>query len=105
VQGDFFALELPRSHVVLLDIDHSPRHVLHPSNAAFYTPDGLRRLAGRLHPGGVFALWSDDPPDAAFLAVLGEVFATAASHVVDFDNPLTGGRSANTVYVAQLPLS
>lgn len=110
VTADFFATvgagQAPstdgpqRWHVLLLDIDHSPQHVLAPSNAGQYTTAGLQRLAARLHPGGVFALWSDDPPDDAFLAVLREVFATAVSHDVWFDNPLTGGRSANTVYVA-----
>jgi hypothetical protein len=48
----------------------------------------------------VFALWSDDPPDAGFEAALAEVFATTASHVVRFANPITGGESSNTVYVA-----
>jgi len=110
VQGDFFALvadgapfapEAPEPvHAVLLDVDHTPRHHLHPSHAAFYTVDGLRRLAGRLHPGGVFALWSDDPPDQAFLAALDDVFASSAAHVVTFPNPYTDGESANTVYVA-----
>lgn len=110
VTADFFATVgagLPptpdgpqRWHVLLLDIDHSPRHVLSPSNAALYTPAGLEPLASGLHPGGVFALWSDDPPDTAFLADLRSGFATATSHDVWFDNPLTGGRSANTVYLA-----
>jgi len=111
VHGDFFALtatdggydpELPgrRFHAVLLDIDHTPRHLLHPSHAAFYSPAGLRRLAGHLHPGGVFALWSDDPPDPDFQRVLGEVFSTSRTQVVGFANPLTGGESTNTVYVA-----
>ncbi|MFI7575785.1 spermidine synthase [Micromonospora sp. NPDC049497] len=90
-----------RFHAVLLDVDHSPRNVLHPSHAAFYTPEGLRRLTAHLHPDGVFALWSDDPPDAEFEKVLGAVFRTARAHVVRFPNPLTGGESANTVYVAQ----
>jgi spermidine synthase len=112
VQGDFFALlaagkpfgpDAPeRLHAVLLDVDHTPRQVLHPRHAAFYTVDGLRRLANRLHPGGVFALWSDDPPDEDFLAVLGEVFASSQAHVVPFANPLTGGESANTVYVGSV---
>ncbi|MEU5566934.1 spermidine synthase [Micromonospora musae] len=103
VDGDGFDPDRPgrRFHAVLLDIDHSPRHVLHPRNAAFYTPAGLRRLAGHLHPGGVFALWSDDPPEPAFEQTLAEVFATARAHVVPFANPLTGGESANTVYVAR----
>ena len=105
VEADFFALAaagtLPGpGHAVLLDVDHSPRHVLHPSHADFYSPDGLRRLSTALHPGGVFALWSDDPPDEAFLAALDEVFATTAAHVVPFPNHHTGGTSTNTVYVA-----
>ncbi|ANS62874.1 hypothetical protein SLINC_0650 [Streptomyces lincolnensis] len=111
VHGDFFALaadpggldpEHPgrRFHAVLLDVDHSPRHVLHPRHAALYEPAGLRALAEHLHPGGVFALWSNDPPDEEFTSALREVFAQAAAHVVDFDNPLQGGTSANTVYLA-----
>ncbi|MGW0827656.1 spermidine synthase [Streptomyces sp. NPDC002845] len=111
VHGDFFALAADprgldprepgrRFHAILLDIDHSPRHVLHPRHAALYQPAGLRALAQHLHPGGVFALWSNDPPDERFTSVLTEVFAQSAAHVVDFDNPLQGGTSSNTVYVA-----
>ncbi len=110
-QGDFFAMadtdagfdpDTPgrRFHAVLLDVDHTPRYVLHPSHAPFYTPAGLRRLAAHLQPGGVFALWSDDPPDPEFEVVLAEVFERSESCVVTFPNPLTGGHSANTVYVA-----
>ncbi len=51
-------------------------------------------------PGGVFGLWSDDPPDAEFEAALAQVFEAPTSHVVTFPNPLTGGESASTVYVA-----
>jgi spermidine synthase len=87
-------------HAVLLDIDHSPRNLLHPRNAAFYQTEGLQALAAHLHPGGVFALWSDDPPDDEFLGALGQTFATARAHVVTFPNPLTEGDSASTVYVA-----
>jgi spermidine synthase len=111
--ADFFALAADpagfdrgrRWHAVLLDIDHSPRNVLHAPNAAFYTVAGLRQLARHLHPDGVFALWSDDPPDAAFTAVLEQVFAHRSAHVVAFANPLTGGESTNTVYVATTPLA
>lgn len=87
-------------HAVLLDIDHSPRNLLHPRNAAFYQTDGLRALAAHLHSGGVFALWSDDPPDDEFLELLGNAFATVRAHVVTFPNPLTEADSASTVYVA-----
>ncbi len=87
--------------VLLVDIDHSPRHVLHLSHAVFYSGAGLRRMRKRLRPDGVFALWSDDPPDADFVGLLEAEFSTVASHVVEFDNFLTGGTSANTVYVAR----
>ncbi len=87
-------------HAVLLDIDHSPRHWLHPDNAKFYQPDGLRSLAAHLHPGGIFALWSDEAPEDEFLDALGAVFATARAHIVRFQNPLLDGTSESTVYVA-----
>ncbi len=112
VHGDFFAMvgdscgldpQEPgrRFHAILLDVDHSPRHVLHPRHAALYQPAGLRALADRLRPDGVFALWSNDPPDSPFTATLAEVFAEAEAHVVHFDNPLQGGVATNTVYVAR----
>jgi len=87
-------------HAVLLDIDHSPRHLLDPRNAAFYQPQGLRALAMHLHPGGIFALWSDDPPDDEFMEQLGRAFATVRANEVTFSNPITEGESASTVYVA-----
>ncbi len=111
VNGDFFALSHSpdgfdaatpgrRFDAVLVDIDHSPTNWLHPRHAALYQPEGLRRLAAHLHPGGVFALWSNDPPDPAFERALAGAFATASAHVVTFDN-LRGDRDAsNTVYVA-----
>jgi spermidine synthase len=112
IHGDFFALanseegfdpgEARRQfHAVLLDIDHSPRNLLHPRHGAFYEPDGLREFASHLRPGGVFALWSDDPPDDEFLGALGTVFGQAKAHVVKFPNPLLERESASTVYVAR----
>ena len=88
--------------VVLLDVDHSPTHLLHPSHAAFYEVDGLRRLAAQLRPGGVFALWADQRPDPDFLERLGEVFEVASSERVWFPNPLTGGNSSSTLYTARV---
>ncbi|MEO7944253.1 MAG: spermidine synthase, partial [Marmoricola sp.] len=64
VHGDFFALvashQTPRASydVVLLDVDHSPRHLLHPRHGAFYTAGGLTELTAILAPAGVFGLWS-----------------------------------------------
>src|ERR1022692_937114 len=69
VNGDFFNMshsvdgfdpDAPgrRFDAVLVDIDHSPRNLLHPRHAALYVPEGLASLAKHLRPGGVFALWS-----------------------------------------------
>lgn len=112
LQGDFFELakadsgfdpHAPRRRfsAVLVDIDHSPRHLLHPSHAEFYTEGGLHRLRRHLEPGGVFALWSDDPPDREFCQTLHNVFADIQAHEVAFPNFYTGGTSANTVYIAR----
>lgn len=110
VQGDFFArvnsdaldLDNPgkQFHAILLDIDHSPQDLLHARHGSFYGADGLRGVTRHLHPGGVFAMWSDDPPDDEFLAHLATTFATARAHIVTFANPLLEAESASTVYVA-----
>lgn len=112
VEGDFFAIvagDRPfradgpdRYDAILLDVDHTPTHVLHPSHAAFYTPSGLARLADRIEDGGVFALWSDRPDDD-FLRAARSVFSSCEPHEVRFPNHHTGGEGANTVYVANAP--
>ena len=111
-EGDFFALaaddrgfdgEGGRVDAILLDIDHSPRHVLNPPNGDFYTVDGLRRMSRHLHPEGVFALWSNDPPDDGFLDLLRAVFTEARAEVVTFPNPFQNKDSSNTVYIATSP--
>lgn len=111
VEGDFFELAAGQGfdpgqpgrvfHAILLDIDHSPTHLLSPAHQAFYKPEGLQWLKRYLQPGGVFALWSNEAPEDVFLERLNAIFATAAAHVVRFDNPFQGGESTNTVYVAQ----
>ena len=92
---------------MLVDIDHSPQNLLHPRHAALYGQDGLARLAAHLNPGGVFALWSNDPPDDGFSAVLAGAFATSTAHVVTFENWQGDRDASNTVYVgvkADLPI-
>jgi spermidine synthase len=85
---------------IMLDVDHSPRHVLSPSHSGFYTTQGTSLLARRLTPEGVFALWSNDPPDEDYLAVLRSVFAHVEARVIEFDNPLQQRTATNTVYLA-----
>ena len=110
VQGDFFEMsdgagfdpEYPSRlfDAVILDIDHSPKHLLANESAGFYGPAGTRRLASHIVEGGVYALWSNDPPDPAYLEILEGVFTDVAAEVVSFPNPLQGREATNTVYVA-----
>lgn len=104
--NDFFAV-MQRETVdrvfdaILVDIDHTPGHHLHPGHAPFYSESGLQAMKRHLHHDGVFALWSDDPPDDDFLAVLATTFDQVTTEVVSFDNPLTGGQSSNSLYLAR----
>ncbi|MCX6968649.1 MAG: spermidine synthase [Verrucomicrobia bacterium] len=112
VSGDFFALAADpgtgfdraspgrQFHAILLDIDHTPQHWLNPRHAGFYAEEGLQKLAGHLLPGGVFAMWSDEPPDKEFCSRLEAAFCDVAAHTVSFPNPIRGGESSGTVYVA-----
>jgi spermidine synthase len=88
-------------HAILLDIDHSPSYWLNPANSAFYTEKGLRAMKEKLHPGGIFGLWSDEPPAEEFMTLLNTVFESTDSHVVPFPNPFTRGESTNSVYIAR----
>lgn len=108
-QGDFFELagtgfdERDRERkfdAVLLDIDHSPKHFLDEQNRSFYGTEGLSLLRAQLKPGGIFALWSNDPHDEEFRQHLASVFGEAAAHNVEFPNPYTNSMSVNSVYVA-----
>ena len=112
VQADFFALSRDVSNsfdpdhptklhdAILLDIDHTPTHVLNQTNTHFYTEKGLGELAQHLKPGGVFAMWADGMPEDDFTRRLHRVFTHAESHTITFENPITGGSSTGAVYVA-----
>lgn len=107
VHADFFEMIGAAEElwdVILLDIDHAPDRLLSDSHGDFYSVEGLKRMARRLSPGGVFALWSDDGADAAFLDRLNSAFARVDAVEVAFPNPLTGDDSTCTIYRAQQPL-
>ncbi len=113
VHGDFFGLSAAdgfepnrpgrQFDAVVVDIDHSPAHLLASGSASFYDLAGTHALAAHLRPGGVYSLWSNDPPDEAYLAVLGQVFVDVAAEVVSFPNPLQVREATNTVYLATRP--
>jgi spermidine synthase len=111
VHGDFFKMSAApesgfdpqaagrRFDAILVDIDHSPDNLLHPSHASLYDASGLTRLAEHLKPDGVFALWSNDPPDPTFQTLLARVFGAVQTHVVAFENLHGDDEVSNTVYV------
>ena len=100
--GSFTIVDPPRKmHAVLLDIDHAPDHWLVPGNRAFYTAANLGQLADKIHSGGVFGMWSNDPPDQDFCRLLETVFQSSEAHVVSFPNPYSGTESSGTVYIAR----
>lgn len=112
VEGDFFALAASgdgfdpaepgrRFDAILLDIDHTPEERLGEQSDAFYTPEGLARLLAHLAPGGVFGVWSDARPDAAFVALLKGVFGEAWAVPVAFHNPLRDCEESQTVYLSR----
>lgn len=84
---------------ILLDIDHSPTEFLNAGNASFYSTDNLALMAMQLKPGGVFAMWSQNPPEASFKDLLATVFSRVDTHLVSFYNPFQDGESSNCVYV------
>jgi spermidine synthase len=110
VHGDFFAMTggagfdpaVPNRvfDAVIVDIDHSPQHLLADGSAGYYGIDGTRRLAEHVRPGGVYALWSNDPPDDEYLGILSTAFVDIAAHVIHFPNPLQDREATNTVYLA-----
>lgn len=110
VSADFFACALSetgfdpmrpgrRFDAILADIDHSPDALLAPDNDAFYHVHGLRNLNRHLLPGGVFGLWSNDPPDGEFRRLMGAAFDAEWAERVVFRNPLQDTEATQTVYI------
>jgi spermidine synthase len=109
-EGDFFQLARTgfdasaperKFDAVLVDIDHTPEHLLNPTNMSLYTSEGLTSVRRQIKPGGSFALWSDDPASDDFTERLGDVFGSATAYDVEFPNPYTNSMSVNSVYVAR----
>ena len=113
VQGDFFAMAASEDgfdadtpgrqyDALLIDIDHTPERLLHGGSKGFYTPEGLRSVQRFVKPGGIVGLWSDEAPDEAITALLGQAFDAAWAEPVVFANPLQDGREVTqAVYLGR----
>ena len=113
LQGDFFELSSLSSDeleptlkerkfdVILLDIDHSPSHLLSSKNQHFYSISGIQSITNMLHVEGVFAMWSNNPPEKEFCDTLRKVFHTSRAEVIEFPNPYSKDSSNCTIYIGE----
>ena len=87
----------PRPDAILLDLFEGPHSGTDAASDPFYGLDALARTRRALAPGGVFAIWSEDP-DAGFERRLG----ATGFREIDLQRPGRGGRR-HAVYVARAP--
>lgn len=113
-QGDFFALAAEaegfdptapyqRHDAILIDIDHSTTHFIHEASAGFYSAGAIAAITAKLKPGGVFALWSTDDEDAAFVAALGQCLIDVRVERVEFATPYREQPAFNLIYLGRKP--
>ena len=112
VHGDFFAMShsaegfdtaAPRRRfdAVLVDIDHSPRKLLHPRHAALYEPEGLRGSPAICVPAAFSRCGRTIRRMKRSSACSPSVFATSDGACRDLRQSAYGDHEAsNTVYVA-----
>lgn len=111
-QGDFFALAarpeaFDAAHpdqlhdAILIDIDHSTTHFIDEASAGFYSAQAIAAITAKLKPGGVFALWSTDPEDPDFVAVLGQSLVDLRVERVEFATPYREQPAFNLVYLGR----
>jgi spermidine synthase len=110
VVGDFFAMmadpaqaedKVDELDAILVDIDHSTRHLIEEASASFYQLSALNRMAGRLRQGGIFALWSSGAEDPVFMAALRRVFHDVSAERIEFPNPYREEPAFNIVYLGR----
>ena len=85
---------------VLIDVDHSPDERLSNAHQAFYTTEGLSRVARHLRPGGLFALWSYDR-SPLLQETMQNVFATTDIHPVTYHNRHVHEEFTDWLYVGR----
>ncbi len=85
-----------RFDAIILDLYEGPHAGTDAVNDPFYGSSALKRTAGALSPGGVFAVWGENP-DAGF-----EKRLAAAGFSFDRQRPGRGGLR-HVVYLARLP--
>lgn len=111
-QGDFFALAAEPEgfdpaapdqlhDAILIDIDHSTTHFIADTSAGFYSAEAIAAITAKLKPGGVFALWSTDAEDAAFVSALGQSLIDVRVERVEFATPYREQPAFNLIYLGR----
>lgn len=112
LEGDFFDMAVSaagfvpadparRHDAILIDIDHSTTHFIDSGSAGFYRAEAIAALAQRLVPGGIFALWSTDPEDAAFVDAMRHSLENVHVERVEFETPYRDEPAFNLVYLGR----
>lgn len=100
VYAELAAAPARRHDLILIDVDHSPDERLGPSNADFYTPDGLARAKRHLASEGVLAVWSY-AESSPFADALREVFREVYVESLRFDNRVIEDEETNWLFLAR----
>lgn len=111
LEGDFFALarsplgfgdDPHRSYdAILVDIDHSTTHLIAQGSATFYGSEAVAAVVRKLKHGGVFALWSSDDVDKAFLETMCGSLSDVRAERVEFYNPYRDVPGFNIIYLGR----
>lgn len=110
--GDFFALAngpegfdpaVPEKlhDAILIDIDHSTTHFIDQASASFYSEAAIAEITAKLKPGGVFALWSTDAEDPAFVAALRQSLQQVRVERLEFHTPYRQEPAFNLIYLGR----
>ena len=86
--------------IVLIDVDHSPDERLGPSNAGFYSAEGLVLAKRHLAPGGVLAVWSY-AESSPFADALERAFREVRVESVRFENRVVEADEVNWLFLAR----
>ena len=79
--------------LILLDLYEGPNHASQRADDPFYSAKAIERQARALAPGGVLAVWSEDP-DAPYQRRLGAAKLAVTTHSIG------GGGRRHIVYLA-----
>lgn len=112
LQGDFFAMACKpggldsedcerRYDAIMVDIDHSTKHLIDEASASFYETQALTAIGSQLKEGGIFALWSSDENDPKFEQAMRHTFDDVRVERVEFYNPYQDRNTCNLIYLGR----